>query len=107
MRLDISHADPDPDLGDALPSGRDQADPISLRVTKSGRRRQSGTGHDELEIAAGRRIGQGLGVMIDLQHAAQRIEAVLILTSADGQQMVEGNACRLLPKRQHGGDVVG
>ncbi len=107
MGLDVPHRQADADLGDPLVTRRDQPHQVALRVGQGCRRVEARPRQDQFAIAAGRRIRQRLGHVVDLQHRAQGVVPVLVLASADRQQMVEGHARLPLPEGQHGGDVVG
>ena len=105
--LDIADAQPHADLGDALMAGRNQGDAIALRIGQGGGRGQALARNQQFAVAARRRVRQRRGVVVDLQYAAEEIVPVLVLSTADRQQVVERHAGCALPEGEHGFQVVG
>jgi hypothetical protein len=77
---------------------RDQADAVAVGIGERGRRGQALARDEQLAVARGRRIWQGIQTVVDLDHAAERVVAVLLLRAAELQQVVERQPGLALPE---------
>src|SRR5438128_2647663 len=106
MRLDVAYAETNADALDAAKRLRYQHDAVAFGIGHRLWRGNTVARDQELAIARRRIIRQRLIDLVDLQHRAAEIVAMLLVAAADRLGVVERQADLVLPERQRGRRVV-